>query len=284
MPVPWSVPAVPLMRAVRPNSVATTITVSRQRAPRPVSNSASAPSSPPSNCASRPTGPPSLAWVSQPSKASAAIRGPSSADISLAAPRATSFIAPALLVPGFGFMSSPCAALSSCKPCVSAVRQRGIAVPVEFDQARRGILGGLRQRDRRPGDGRRGTAQHQRRGRTDGKTAHHPLAPRQRFQRAVEPAGLHPARPGKTAFEHVLAVEMRAVAIRRRHRVNHRGVLLRGTSARIPASRDAARRRNPAGSRRSGRSMPARSIRAGRHNRGRRSAPRWRGHPARRAG
>src|SRR5674476_436081 len=67
------------MRAVRPNSVATTTTVSRQRAPNPLSNSASAPSSPDSSCASRPTGPPSLAWVSQPSKASAAIRGPSSA-------------------------------------------------------------------------------------------------------------------------------------------------------------------------------------------------------------
>ena len=40
-----------------------------------------------------PTGPPSLAWVSQPSKASAPIRGPSSAAISFAAPRATSRIA-----------------------------------------------------------------------------------------------------------------------------------------------------------------------------------------------
>ncbi len=93
VPVPWSVPSVPLMRAVRPNSVATTTTVSRQRAPSPLSNSASAPSRPPSNCASRPVAPPSLAWVSQPSKASAAMRGPSSAAISLAAPRATSRIA-----------------------------------------------------------------------------------------------------------------------------------------------------------------------------------------------
>ena len=39
--------------------------------------------------------PPSLAWVSQPSKASAAMRGPSSAAISFAAPRAASRMAPA---------------------------------------------------------------------------------------------------------------------------------------------------------------------------------------------
>ena len=105
-------------------------------------------------------------------------------------------------------------------------RQRGIAVLIEFDEPHRGIFRGLRQRDRRPADGWRRAAQHQRRGRADRQRARHPLAFRQAFQRAVEPAGLHPARPGKTAFEHVLPVEMRTVAVRRRHRVNHRRLLL----------------------------------------------------------
>ena len=105
-------------------------------------------------------------------------------------------------------------------------RQRGIAVRIEFDEPHRGIFRRLRQRDRRPADGRRRAAQHQRRGRADRQRARHPLAFRQAFQRAVEPAGLHPAGPGKAAFEHVLPVEMRTVAIRRRHRVNHGRLLL----------------------------------------------------------
>ena len=76
------------MRAVRPNSVIATTTVSFQRGPSSLSNAANAPSRPPSNCARRPVAPPSLAWVSQPSKASAPMRGPSSAAISRAAPSA----------------------------------------------------------------------------------------------------------------------------------------------------------------------------------------------------
>ncbi len=93
---------------------------------------------------------------------------------------------------------------------------------VKFDQTHRGVVAGLRQRDRRPAHGRRRAAQHQRRGWTDGEPAHHPVAARQRFQRAVEPAGLHPARTGKAALEHVLSIEMRTVAIRCRHRMDHR--------------------------------------------------------------
>src|SRR5216684_5076739 len=96
---------------------------------------------------------------------------------------------------------------------------------VKLDKTHRGIVVGLRQRYRRPTDSRRRAAQHQRRGRTDGEAAHHPLASWQRFQRAVEPAGLHPARTGKAAFEHVLSVEMRAVAIGRRYRMDDSGVL-----------------------------------------------------------
>jgi hypothetical protein len=37
---------------------------------------------------------------------------------------------------------------------------------------------------------------------------------------------LHPARSGKAAFEHILAVEMRALAIGGRDRMDHRGLLL----------------------------------------------------------
>ena len=116
--------------------------------------------------------------------------------------------------------------LFELQPLRQRRRQRRIAMIVELDQAHRGIVIGLRQRDRRPADGRRRPTQHQRRGRTDREAAHHPLAFGQGFQRAVEPAGLHPARTGKAAFEHVLSVEMRAVTIRRRHRMDHRGLLV----------------------------------------------------------
>ena len=43
-------------------------------------------------------------------------------------------------------------------------------------------------------------------------------------QRAVEPAGVGTAGPRKAAFQHVLAVEMRALAIGRRHRMHHDGL------------------------------------------------------------
>ena len=112
------------------------------------------------------------------------------------------------------------------KALLQRARQRGIAVLIEFEEPHRGIFRSLRQRDRRPADRRRRTAQHQRRGRTDRKRARHPLAFRQAFQRAVEPAGLHAPWPRKAAFEHVLPVEMRTVAIRRRHRMNHGSLLL----------------------------------------------------------
>ena len=42
--------------------------------------------------------------------------------------------------------------LSSAKPCFNAARQRGIAVPIKFDEPHRGIFRSLRQRDRRPAD------------------------------------------------------------------------------------------------------------------------------------
>ena len=77
-----------IMRAIRPNSVIATIAVSFQTGPSPDSNASNAASSPERSCAKRPVAPPSLTCVSQPSNASAAIRGPSSAAMSLAAPSA----------------------------------------------------------------------------------------------------------------------------------------------------------------------------------------------------
>ena len=84
-------------------------------------------------------------------------------------------------------------------------RERGILMPIEFDQPHRGIVVGIGQRHRRPAHGRRRAAQHQRRGRPDRERVGHALAARQRFQRAVEPAGLHAAGTGIAAFQHILA-------------------------------------------------------------------------------
>src|SRR3954468_20763256 len=77
VPVPWSVPLVPLMRAVRPNSVMMATTVSRQASPMFGSIPASAPSRAPKRLASWPEAAPSLMWVSQPMKPTAPTRGPS---------------------------------------------------------------------------------------------------------------------------------------------------------------------------------------------------------------
>ncbi len=68
------------------------------------------------------------------------------------------------------------------------------------------------------------TARHQRRHRPDREGAPaariDALAGFDRAQRAVEPAGVDVARPRQTAFQHVLAVEMRTLAIRRRRRMH----------------------------------------------------------------
>src|SRR5262245_48802803 len=77
VPVPWSVPSVPLMRAVRPNSVMTATTVSLQASAMAFSIAAMAVSSAPSRAASCPSAAPSLMCVSQPTKPAAPTRGPS---------------------------------------------------------------------------------------------------------------------------------------------------------------------------------------------------------------
>src|SRR5262249_28187570 len=77
VPVPWSVPSLPLMRAVRPNSVVSETTVSLQARPILLLIVAIASSSAVSRNASVPCATPSLMCVSQPLKASAPTRGPS---------------------------------------------------------------------------------------------------------------------------------------------------------------------------------------------------------------
>src|SRR5260370_1154740 len=138
VPCPWSVPSVPLMRAVRPNSVMTATTVSCHASPILVSMAASAPSSAPRRLASWPAAAPPLISVSPPTKPQR----------------------------GHG-----------------ADAKRAAAAQINL--AIRG----------------------------------------QRHQRAIEPAGINGAGPRDAAFEHVLAVEMRALAIGRRGGVNDRCLL-----------------------------------------------------------
>ena len=83
VPVPWSVPAVPLTAAVRPNSVTTRIAVSFHAGPSVCWNAAKELSNPVNRVCSRCA---SAACVSQPSKARAQTRGPSGAASNRAAP------------------------------------------------------------------------------------------------------------------------------------------------------------------------------------------------------
>ena len=105
-------------------------------------------------------------------------------------------------------------------------RQRRIGVAIEIEQPHHGVFARRRQPLRRPGHHRRRPAHHQRRHRADREG----LAPLgidaacrlERDERAVEPAGVGRAGLGEPAFEHVLAVEMRALAIGRRRRMHDR--------------------------------------------------------------
>ena len=93
--------------------------------------------------------------------------------------------------------------------------EQRVAMGVKIENA----LGEVRPRRReaarrRPAERRRGPADDERRGRPDADAAHHALGRAgQCGERAVEPAAVRAARAGIAAFQHVLAVEMRAVAI-----------------------------------------------------------------------
>ena len=199
---------------------ATTIAVSLQRAPSPRSNSANASSRPPSSCASRPD---RAAFVGVGVPAVEGERGDARAVVG--APSAARRRAPPAhrrdrhCRPAVGFMSSPVAACLELQALRQRVRERGIAVPIEIEQPRRGVVVGLRQRDRRPAD--------RRRRRRAAPAAWSGRPPARRSTRSpcgsassarLSQPDCTPARTGIAAFQHVLAVEMRAVAIGRRRR------------------------------------------------------------------
>ena len=104
--------------------------------------------------------------------------------------------------------------------------ERWIAVAVKVHDAHREIIGGDRHELRRPAEHGGRAAQDQRRRGADGKRLLRRdfLALGQSRQRAVEPAGLHLARTLKAAFEHVLPVKMRALAVAGRRRMHHCGM------------------------------------------------------------
>ena len=110
-----------------------------------------------------------------------------------------------------------------------ASRQQRIA-RIEIGDARQRLLvqrGDLR---RRPGSDFRGTAHRQRHVGAERHAARAMLS-RHRRQRAIDPAALRSMRTCAAALEHVLGIEMRALAIRRGHRVQHRE-FLRGVTRR----------------------------------------------------
>ena len=94
---------------------------------------------------------------------------------------------------------------------------------IEIEHAIGEILRRLRQGLRRPAEDRRLPAHNQRRGGADAEPAayRHRCAARQRRDRAIEPARADAAGPRKSAFQHVLAVEMRALAIWGGDRMHH---------------------------------------------------------------
>ena len=115
-------------------------------------------------------------------------------------------------------------------PRLERTRKLRIGVLVEVEQAGLRVIAGRQQLLRGPGHHGRLPAHHQRRDRADAKRAAatriDAAVRRQREQRAVEPAGVDPSGLRDPALEHVLAIEMRALAIGRRGGV-HDGRLLR---------------------------------------------------------
>ena len=102
-----------------------------------------------------------------------------------------------------------------------------IGVVIEVDQPGHGVLARRLDALWRPRHHRRRTAHHQRRDRADREGA--AVAAQARFglepaERAVEPARVGAARIGQSAFQHILPVEMRPLAIGRRGRVHDRGL------------------------------------------------------------
>ena len=95
--------------------------------------------------------------------------------------------------------------------------QDRIALRVEIHHPRRQVVRGVGQDLRRPAEHRHGPAHDQRRRRPDGEAAldGDAVAPGHRADGPVEPARLREAGAGLAAFEDILAVEVRALAIGR---------------------------------------------------------------------
>ena len=110
-------------------------------------------------------------------------------------------------------------------------RDRKLRIGVLIEVEQRACVSSLARQQflRHPRHDRRLAAHHQRRDRADADgaaAAQIDAAVRlQRDQRAIEPAGVDGAGPRDPALEHVLAVEMRALAIGRRGGVHDRGLL-----------------------------------------------------------
>ena len=103
-------------------------------------------------------------------------------------------------------------------------RELRIGVAIELEQPHHRVVAYRRQPRRRPGQHRRGAAHHQRRHRTDREGAAafgltRPSGASPASARLSQPVSVAPGF-GDAAFEHVLAVEMRALAIGRRRRVH----------------------------------------------------------------
>jgi hypothetical protein len=104
----------------------------------------------------------------------------------------------------------------------------GIGVAIEVGEPHQGVVGRRRQPRRRPRHDRRRAAHDQRRHRADRERLTilrlHPAAWLKRGKRPVEPARVGRARLAEPAFQHVLAVEVRALAVGRRRRMHDRGL------------------------------------------------------------
>ena len=112
------------------------------------------------------------------------------------------------------------------RPCRIAPASNGIGVGVEVEHAAGEVALGAGDRLRLPAEDGGGAAQDRRRRRADRQAGYRAaaapdaLAGGQGGERAVEPARFDESRRRHAALEHVLPVEMRALAIARRRRVH----------------------------------------------------------------
>ena len=281
-PVPWSVPSVPLTATSRPNSLTRITTVRSQAppAPRPVRSAARPRSSWRRPAASGPFGLAWLAWVSQPPISSTAACGPFGWARNSAARRDKA---------DEGARARPAPGHRRRRRVLHRRRRVGAELARPLERRRQRRIAGVHalqpgdevgrrigQHRGRPGVDVGPAAQHQRHGGVEGEA----LAAAG-GERPAEPAGRELVRPGAAALQHLLGVEVRALAVGQADGVDDRRLAAgRPSHAARPGS-DAARRsrRCAAAARRTGRAGRAR-----RRSRHRRSPARRRARRGRRAG